>query len=215
MARPKSITLSPTATDADGIAQSQTPAAGGVQSLTINGALASGGTVTFSQPQHVTITSVADESARTFTVTGTDRYAAPLTEEITGANAGVAVGAANFATVTGITTDNDTTGAVTAGVNGTCESQWVILNYRNSTVGTHFSGELSSGATMTFMVQHTLNDPFDPAFSETSATAFDGASATANQLGTHTLPVTAIRLRITAYTSGTVTFRIVQVGSDK
>jgi hypothetical protein len=41
------ITADTTAADADGVCQSQTPAGGGSQNLTINGAQASGGVASF------------------------------------------------------------------------------------------------------------------------------------------------------------------------
>ena len=64
------ITADTTAADADGVCQSQTPAAGGLQTLTINGAQSSGGTGSFTAARFITITSAADETARTFVVTG-------------------------------------------------------------------------------------------------------------------------------------------------
>jgi hypothetical protein len=99
---------SPIAADADGLVASVTPAAGGVQSLTLL-------TETLDVPRNVTVTSAGDDSGRTFTVTGTDVYGKPVVEAITGANAGAAAGAKAFATVTSITTDDDTAGAITAG----------------------------------------------------------------------------------------------------
>lgn len=104
-----------TALDADGIAQSQTPAGGGVQSLTLNGAAVVTGVAYLGYRRTVTVASVADDSGRTFTVSGTDANGTTITEAITGANAGTATGSKEFLTVTGVTTDDNTAGAVTVG----------------------------------------------------------------------------------------------------
>lgn len=103
------------AADPDGISTSQTPAAGGAQNLTITGALASGGVATLGYRRKVTITAAADDSGRTFTVTGTDANGVALTEDITGPNATLVTGAKEFLTVTQISVDANTAGAVTAG----------------------------------------------------------------------------------------------------
>ena len=99
----------PNALDADGYAKAQKPAGAG--NLTLNGDLAG----TADVARNVTITSVADESGRTFTVTGTDHYGVTVVEEITGANKDVAAGKKAFKTVTRIAVDDGTAGNVTAG----------------------------------------------------------------------------------------------------
>ena len=58
------------AADTDGVCASQTP--GSATNMTINGALADSGSVTFDQPRNLTIASAGDDSGKTFTVTGTD-----------------------------------------------------------------------------------------------------------------------------------------------
>ena len=71
----------PVALDADGIAQAQAVAAAG--NLTLNGALASGGAVTFEVPRAVSVTSSnAGDTTQTATVTGFDVYGQPMTETI-------------------------------------------------------------------------------------------------------------------------------------
>ena len=51
------LTADTTAADTDGVCQSQTPAAGGSQNLTINGAQASGGVASFNAGRLITIAS--------------------------------------------------------------------------------------------------------------------------------------------------------------
>lgn len=111
----KFIAADTTAADADGVCTSQTPAAGGEQDLTIDGALSSGGVATFTAARFITIASAADDSARTFTVTGTDVNGATQTETITGPAVSV-TGTLFFRTVTQVTVDDDTAGAITVGM---------------------------------------------------------------------------------------------------
>ena len=101
--------------DADGIATTQTPAAGGQQDLTLDGAFVTAGVAALPLVSPVTITAVGNETARTFTVIGTDANGRPQAEEIAGPNATSADGVKNFAIVTRIFVDADTAAAVTAG----------------------------------------------------------------------------------------------------
>jgi hypothetical protein len=106
-----------TGADPDGICESQTPAAGGVQNLTIDGALAiAGPPASFPTARIISITAVGNESARTFTITGTDVNGNAITETITGPNAGNTNGAKFFRTVSQVSVDDDTADAVTVGV---------------------------------------------------------------------------------------------------
>lgn len=74
---------------------------------------------------------------------------------------------------------------------------------------------LSAGATLTYSVQHTFDDVNDPAFDPTTATWFSnsGLSAKTTSLdGNYAFPVTAIRLNVSAYTSGTAQMTVIQAG---
>ena len=66
-------------------------------------------------PRALTITSSGNDSARTFVVKGKDEYGFALTENITGANAGVAAGKKAFASITSITIDAAAAGTVSIG----------------------------------------------------------------------------------------------------
>ena len=111
----KYIAADTTAADADGVCQSQTPAGGGVQNLTINGALSSGGVATFTAARLITIASASDDSGRTFTVTGTDVNGNAQVETIAGP-ATTVTGTLYFRTVTQVSVDDDTAGAITVGM---------------------------------------------------------------------------------------------------
>ena len=69
------------AADPDGV--STAAAVGNNAALTLGGALASGGSVTFDSPRNVTILSGGDDSAISFTVAGTDESGTAATESIT------------------------------------------------------------------------------------------------------------------------------------
>tara|TARA_R110001599_G_scaffold8761_2_gene43474 strand:- start:411 stop:1037 length:627 start_codon:yes stop_codon:yes gene_type:complete len=109
------LTADTVALDADGI--SVAAAVGNNAALVIGGALASGGAVALSHGRIVTILSAGDDSAKSFTVTGTDVNGDAQTESITGANAGTATGSKYFLTISGISAVGNPAGNVSAGVN--------------------------------------------------------------------------------------------------
>tara|TARA_R110000764_G_scaffold12397_2_gene36386 strand:- start:8561 stop:9190 length:630 start_codon:yes stop_codon:yes gene_type:complete len=207
MPQAKAITLTPQANDVDYISTTESIADPWVLQLD--------GVTTLTQPQHVTITCTSDESGATFTVVGTDRYGNALTEAITGPNATVVVGTKNFATVTSITSTADATG-VTAGVNGTCESQWYVLNYRGNDFNVGIGLDITTAGAGTAGVEHTFNNVLTQGFLEDDATvhAHDTVTGkTANFDGSYASPPVACRLSITAFTSGSITLRVVQSGN--
>jgi len=112
----KFIEADTTAANADGICESQTPASGGAQDLTIDGAQTSGGVATFTAARFVTITSAGTDDGRTFTVTGTDVNGNAQTETITGPDTATVTGTLYFRTVTTVSVDDDTAGAITVGM---------------------------------------------------------------------------------------------------
>ena len=109
----QSALIEAAAADADGVCQSQTP--GGAGNLTINGALADGGAVTFDEPRQVTITGTGNEAGKTFTITGTDETGAAASEAIAGPNNSTVTTTTYFATVTQVAVDAGTAAAVTVG----------------------------------------------------------------------------------------------------
>jgi len=74
---------------------------------------------------------------------------------------------------------------------------------------------LSAGAGLTYKVQYTFDDVFAPTFSPATATWFDHATITGKTAsfdGNFAFPVTACRLNVTPYTSGTATLNVIQAG---
>ena len=108
-------TFAAVTTDPDAIATTQTPAAGGQQDLTLDGVLVTAGIATLTAVSAVSITAVGNESARTFTVIGTDANGRPQAEEIAGPNATEGSGVKMFSTVSRIFVDANTAAAVTVG----------------------------------------------------------------------------------------------------
>lgn len=89
----------PLALDADGICAQQTLAAAG--NALLNGALASGGTVTLDVPRNV-IVDAAGAATAVLTVTGTDAYGIPMSEAITLNGVTAVAGKKAFKTITRI-----------------------------------------------------------------------------------------------------------------
>ena len=74
---------------------------------------------------------------------------------------------------------------------------------------------LSAGAALQYTVQYTLDDVFSPTFDPATANWFSHATMvnkTTSFDGNYAYPVTAIRLNVTVYTSGSATMTVVQAG---
>ena len=81
--RPIVVTVGPLASaSANNIALSQTVT--GAANVTLNGALVTSGVAYLDKPRQVLITNVGNDSGITFTVVGTDRYGASLSQTVTG-----------------------------------------------------------------------------------------------------------------------------------
>lgn len=152
-----SITLA--AADSDGICQSQQPNAGGVQSLLINGALASGGVANLGSQRRVLITSSGNDSIRTFVVTGTNWAGDIISESITGPNASSVYTDLDFKTVTKVTISGNAVGNITVGTNGIGGSPWVRFD---DFAPSNISIQCNVSGTVNYTVQSTLDDPNDP-----------------------------------------------------
>ena len=199
--RPICKTYTLTATDADGICQSQSPLAAGL--LTINGALAAG----IPTAQHITIASDGDERGNTFTLVGTDNDGIVISEDITGPNATTTTSTKNFKTVTSVTISGASVGAVTVGVVATCELPWRLFNSHARVF--NYSYDVSIG-TATFTLEGTLDDVEDPTVTPTTRTVV--ASGSSSITGSSTAPLKALRVKVTAWTSGTIKFNTMQAG---
>ena len=154
--RPIVVTAGPfAASDADGIATSQKPAA----TFTLDGALVSGGVALLGAARRVLFTTTADETTRTFTVTGTNAAGDVLSETLAGVNNTTTYTTLDFYTVTRVTVSGTLAGNVTIGTNGVGGSPWVRLDewaLPNVSVQTVVSG------TINYTVQYSDDDPNSP-----------------------------------------------------
>lgn len=74
---------------------------------------------------------------------------------------------------------------------------------------------LSAGASLTYTVQYTLDDVYSKTFDPATAAWFNHtslASKTASSDGNFLSPVTATRLNVTIWGSGTATLTVIQAG---
>lgn len=213
MAVPVVINKVLTAASANAIALSQTPGAAG--NLTINGASASGGVATLDTLRRVIITSVGNDSARTFTVYGTGQSGQTIQESVTGGNATAVSTVNDFLTVTRVAVDAATAGAVTVGTNTVGSTRWVNPTWHIAP--TLLQVETSLTGAVTYNLEYTLSDYYTP-------TPGTGApptpvivrstpivGATTGMSYTFTFPIRGWRLTVTAGT-GTLVAESVQAG---
>ena len=132
MQRNISVTLAPADAVANSIATSQAPGAAG--NLTLNGAAMSGGNVTFDTPRRIAIHSTGDESGKTFTVTGVNRYGKPISEVLAGPAANASVNTlndfGNGALVIAISAAS--AGNITVGTSQTVSTPWIVIDRYDS-----------------------------------------------------------------------------------
>ena len=172
------------------------------------------GVATFADPGHVAVVSVGTDTSVTFTIYGTDRFGRDITETITGSDGSTATGSSNFATVTKVTASADTASTVTIGSADEMDSQWIPVDPYGGDVSVGCT--ISSGASLTYAVQHTFTNMQSAGFLEADAIKFVHATVTAettSQDGSYSTPVTGVRVAITSFLSGTVTFEVVQSGN--
>lgn len=155
--QPIVVTAGPlAAASANAIALSQTPSAG---ALTLNGALASGGVATMDKPRQVLITTTADETTKTFIITGTDWAGSPISENVTGVNNSTVASVLSYLTVTSITISANAAGALTVGTNGVGSSPWVRFDGWASPI---IAKQAAVTGTVNFTVQQSMDDPNSP-----------------------------------------------------
>jgi len=211
--RPITISMAPTALDRDGICLAQTPSGAG--NLIINGTLASGGVATLGEVTAPTVYAAGDESGKTFTFTGTDKYGNTITSAATtGPTAGATVTCAtSFKTITQVAVSAATGGDVEVGVAGTGISRAVPMDIHQN--GFSVGLGLDVTGTINATVQHTFDDPFSATFNPYTATWFDHssiASKTADTDGNYAYPCRAIRLKVNSSSGGSAILTIIQSG---
>ncbi len=208
------ITLAPADAVANGYALAQTLGAAGP--LILNGSLVTGGVGIADVARRASITAVADETAKTFKFTGTNRFGQTITETIKGPGVGLTTFTTqDFKTVTSIAGSAALAGNVTAGTNQQVSSQWYPVD-RVSSYNLGIQCDLIGAPAVTYTVEQTDDDPFTsgvgvnpqpavlvpvpvPNMSAKNAQAYVSIAAA----------VSAVRLTLTAFaTGGGVTMKL-------
>ncbi len=203
--RQKVITISPTAADRNGIFLSARPAGAGA--ITLDGVFVAAGVATLPIPGHVTVYGGSNEATVVFTITGTNRYDAAISETITGVNASTVKGLKNFKTVTGVSCNTRPSAAIEVGSADEMESQVIP-------VGEKIDWQIvkSSGSDLSWALQYTHDNVMTLSTSEDSVNwESTGGSEPSSSGLTNSIPagvVQAVRLVVFAFVSGTVTLTI-------
>jgi len=212
--RPIQKTISYAAADLNSAVEAETPADG--VDLTLGGAFASGGVVTFPEATTVDFTSASDLSDTLFTVIGTDASGLPQSEDVTGPNADTVSTTKLFKTITAIAVATAETYLVETVEVGNPDTPsfgtgawWPLDIYVPNQVTTISVNELAGA--ITYSVEYTNEDPFDTSITQLAvahpAAAF--ASATASQTAYTDTLMRAVRVNFTAG-SGTARVTVVQ-----
>lgn len=207
--RPITLVYSPTVASANAIALSQTTA--GNVAVLLNGA--TGGVL--GGQQKIAITSVAaDLSGTTFAIVGKNAGGQVISENLTGPGAGLTVlSTKDYASITSITT-SVATAAFTIGVNGLGNSQPIVLEKYPDIL--QASVAVYNVVGLTYKLQYTYDDVFDPNWPNGAQVWWDHATMTGKN-GSFDIqivaPVMAIRFAVTANGNPqSLTARIVQAG---
>ena len=105
--------------------------------------------------------------------------------------------------------------AITKTVSGVGVSAPIPLDTYITPFSVGLAVVISVGGTLTFTVEHTFDDVFAEGYSSAAGIWFPHASLaalSASANGNYAFPITAARLNVTAYTSGSATVTALQAG---
>lgn len=210
----RTVSLAPTAAAANNIAQSQSPGAG---AITLNGSLVSGGVATLDIPRRVLITPGGADSGITYTVVGTDRYGAALSETVQGVNNPSTVGTTqDFKTVTAVNHSGSVAGTVTVGTSGIVSSDWIVISPIDNPINIGVF-VLVSG-TVNYTVEYTYDFPtalgtFPTVFNISGGSLTAKAANGDSQANPFNFPIAAIRVTLNSFTNpGNIKMNVIQAG---
>jgi hypothetical protein len=212
--QPVEQTITPTATDADGICLSQTPLSAGA--LTLNGVLVSGGVAQIGAQQYLTITCAGADAGRTFTIVADGRTGQRFTFTQAGENVGATTSTLGVYRVISVSVDAATAGAITVGVVGQGRQYPIVVDNLENPTTISVSADVTAGggAAIDYTVQHSFNDPYSG--NPDSWTWFpigDSAmvGATAHQNSNYAYPPRSIAVLINSVTGApSLVFRVIQ-----
>ncbi len=194
---------------ANNIALSQTPGAAG--NLTLNGALVVAGVAILDVARRVLFTTVSNESAKTFTVTGTDWFGTTISEVVAGPNATTGYTVNDYKTVTRIAVSAALTGAVTVGTNGVASSPPIPLDHHGRP---EISLQVTVSGTTNWTVQQTVDNPFTVSpLTWLDHPDADMVAETVTRQGNYAYVPGATRITLNSQTNpGYVVYTIIQAG---
>lgn len=88
-----------------------------------------------------------------------------------------------------------------------------VLDQRAQNFQVTLGCDVSAGATLTYSVQYTFDDPFQPGWNPATANWQNHptlTSRTASDASNLAFPARAVRINVTSYTSGSVRFTVIQ-----
>lgn len=115
------------------------------------------GVATLDTARRVILTSGGDDSAISFVVSGTNNAGDPISETVTGANAGVASTVLDYLSITSIRSSAAVATTVTVGTNGIAGSPWVRFSDWNSGSQTTIAAVVTG--TANYSIQLSMDDP--------------------------------------------------------
>jgi hypothetical protein len=98
----------------------------------------------------------------------------------------------------------------TVTVSSQASSAWIPVDMYQTPFNIGFGVTLSAGASLTYTVEHTFDDIFDPTVTPVAFSHAAVAAETTNQDGNYSYPVRAIRLTVSVYTNGSAKLTILQ-----
>lgn len=126
MGRAFTYNVVPATLSATGLRTSSAQAGAG--SVTLNGALVTGGIGTFDIPRAATITTTTDFTGTTFTFTGTDMYGQVMSQALAGPNNATVTTKKAFKTITSVSKTSGAAGSFSLGSSDTFGLPWMVTN---------------------------------------------------------------------------------------
>ena len=213
--RTQTVTLSLSNSSVNCLAAAQSLAGAG--NVTLNGSSVTGGVGTLSATnctgRRVLLTSAANDSTLTWTISGTSPAGYAQTETLAGGNTAAVTSGGDYATVTTIAASKATAGNITIGTSGVGSTGWKALNTFEGPYNVNFQTNLVSGSA-NWTIQYTLDQDIATSSNLPGINAWNLAaitSASASTGSATTGPITAWRLLINSGT-GKVVAQAVQSG---
>lgn len=212
--RKQSVTIPSLSNDANGCFADQTLAGAGA--LTLNGALVSGGVCVMAAAQKISIEGTGNNSADTATIVGRDADNLPQTEDLVLANNGTVASALYYLKIESITVGSALTGNIEGGPLSTNGAVSVVIVPDVQSLYSAYPVEIEITGTGTYAVEYTLDNAPSTASACSTCTAPDWnthevlTAKTATTVSNVVIPVAGLRLKATAYTSGTGELTILQ-----